>query len=165
MRVVTTIIILLLLAGCEPTYWLSGSVGKAIRKEVRDSRKAEINLNDIVSFEWDELYLYDPYTTRSFICKDLGISKEDCEKEIPDESTDDGEMYLVFRRAGKIVHKEMHIRFNGDFTPVDFAQPLTPENAVFKVIEEGFSSSGEPWFRLKLRSTQSFKPTPKSSAD
>ena len=41
-----------------------------------------------------------------------------CASAIKFESTDDGEVLLVFRYQGKVVHSEMHFRSNGDFTPV-----------------------------------------------
>jgi hypothetical protein len=34
-------------------------------------------------------------------------------------------MLMVFRLKGKVVHSEMHIRWNGDFTP-EPDEPLTP---------------------------------------
>ena len=151
MKLAAIIIVWLSLCACEPSYWLSGPVGKAIRKEVRVAQKTKIHLRELTAFEWDALYLYAPYTSREVICQELGISKEFCHQEISDESMNDGKMYLVFQMAGNIVHKEMYSRFNGDFTPINFALPLTPERAVFEVIEDGVSSRGKPWFRLKLR--------------
>jgi hypothetical protein len=38
-------LILAFICSCEPTYVLSGPVSKAIRKEARDLRKVEIDLN------------------------------------------------------------------------------------------------------------------------
>ena len=67
-------------------------------------------------------------------------------------------MRLVFRKSGKIVHKEMYSRFNGDFTPVDFTLPFKPESAIFDVHQEGVSANGKPWYRLKLRSAVSITP-------
>ncbi|MGD8345007.1 MAG: hypothetical protein PVI38_07360 [Desulfobacterales bacterium] len=61
----------------------------------------------------------------------------------------------MFRNAGKIVHKEMYDRFNGDFTPVDFRRHLKPERAIFDVYQQGVSANGKPWFRLKLRASGS----------
>ncbi len=151
MKLAAIIVVWLSLCACEPSYWLSGPVGKAIRNEVRVAQKTKIHLRKLTAFEWDALYLCAPYTSRKIICQDLGISEEFCHQEIADESRNDGETYLVFKMAGNIVHKEMYTRFNGDFTPIDFALPLTPERAVLKVIEDGVSSRGKPWFRLKLR--------------
>lgn len=70
---------------------------------------------------------------------------------------DDGEMYIVFRNKGAIVHKEMYIRFNGDFTPINYKQPLTPSTAIFTVKPQGKSASGKPWLKLELISNNTFK--------
>lgn len=148
---------LALFFGCEAIYWTDGPVGKAIKKEVRYANKTIIHLSNLTPFEWDEAYFYDPYTPREVICKDLGISEKSCPQEIADESTGDEEMFLVFRKAGKIVHKEMYGRFNGDFAPVNFTLPLKPQSAIFDVCQEGLAANGKPWFRLKLRSTLSIK--------
>lgn len=67
-------------------------------------------------------------------------------------------MFLVFRKSGKIVHKENCGRFNGDFTPVDFGLPLKPESPMFDVDKEGVSGNGKPWLRLKLRPAPSIRP-------
>lgn len=158
MKLTAIIILLALFFGCEPNHWLSGPVGKAIKREVRDARRTAIHLSNLTPFEWDEAYFFDPYTPRQVICEDLGISEKSCPQQITDESTDDGEMFLVFRKSGKIVHKEMYRRFNGDFTPIEFALPLTPESATFEVYQEDVSGNGKPWFRLKLRSTPSIRP-------
>ena len=157
MRCAAILIVPVLLFGCEAIYSTDGPVGKAIKAEVRNARKTSIHLSNLTPFEWDEAYFYDPYTPRQAICKDLGISKKNCPQEIDDESTDDGEMFLVFRKSGKIVHKEMYGRFNGDFAPVDFTLPLKPQGAIFDVYQEGVSANGKPWYRLKLRSSGSIK--------
>ena len=154
-------IILAFLCSCEPTYVFSGPVGKSVRKEVRDLQQAEIDLKKIVPFYWDALHLYGPYTPREMICNDLGIPKDDCRRQITEESIDDGEMFLVFQRSGEIIHQEMHLRFNGDFAPVDFVQPVTPDKAVFDVKEDGVAANGEPWLKLRLRSSASPGPLKK----
>ena len=58
-------------------------------------------------------------------------------------------MYMVFLKNGKIVHREMYNRFNGDFTPLDLSQPIIPEKSVFRVKEEGVSTGGKTWLRLR----------------
>ena len=141
-----------LLAACDSTDYFSGPVSMELRKQIRDQKQTVIDLKEIVPFEWEELYLFSPYTPCSEICKQLGIPDSECKDVISSESMDDGEMYMIFLRNGEIVHKEMHIRFNGDFTPLDFRQPLNPDKAVFTVKNDGVSARGEPWLRLRLRS-------------
>ena len=152
--------LVLLVAACDLSYFSSGTVGKAIRKELRDLEKQELILSEVTQFKWDELFLFDPYTPSSTICVQLGISENQCENEILEESMDEGEMYIVFRKNGIIVHKEMYIRFNGDFTPLNYTQPLTPDTAEFNVKRQGTSASGKPWLKLVLRSNRALQPTP-----
>ncbi len=138
-----------LLFGCDLSGYLSGPVGKALRHEVREKKQKEIDLVKVVPFQWDELFLFEPYTPRNEVCKDLGLNGAECLLVVTSESTDDGEMFMVFRQKKKIVHTEMYVRFNGDFTPLDFKQPITPSEAKFIVKEDGQSASGEPWLKLK----------------
>ena len=143
------IVIGLLLVGCDLSGLLSGKVGSAIRKEVRDRHVTQIDLARIIPFQWDELYLYPPYTPIDWICQDLDIPSEHCADTIDAESTDDGEMYMIFRLAGEIVHQEMHIRYNGDFLPIDYPLPILVSDAVFKVVPtKGRAANKKPWLRL-----------------
>ncbi|NOX77096.1 MAG: hypothetical protein GXP17_10920 [Gammaproteobacteria bacterium] len=152
MRNILIIGIAVLIAGCDLSYFYSGKVGKAIRKELRELNKQKMVLSEITPFEWDELFLFEPYASNFTVCKKLDIPFDQCEKEIPEKSMDDGEMYIVFRNNNNIVHKEMYIRFNGDFTPLNFTQPLTPSTAIFLVKEYGKSASGKPWLKLIMNS-------------
>ena len=155
MRSIFVIGIAMLIAGCDLSYFYSGKVGKAIRKELRELNKQELVMSEITPFEWDELFLFEPYTSNYTVCKKIDIPFDQCEKEIPEKSGGDGEMYIVFLKNKNIVHKEMYIRFNGDFTPLNFKQPLTPSTAIFFVKEKGKSASGKPWLKLILRSNKS----------
>ena len=157
MKRISLILFTLVLASCDISYFYSGTVGKAIRNELRELNKQEIVLSDITQFEWDELFLFEPYTSSKSVCFKLNIPEKQCEAEIPEQSMDDGEMYIVFRNNGVIVHKEMYIRFNGDFTPIKYELPLTPSTALFTVTEQGKSASGKPWLKLKLSSNNTFK--------
>jgi hypothetical protein len=143
-----------LLVSCDPSGYLSGPVGKALRNEVRERKQREIDLVSMVPFKWDELFLFEPYSPRSEVCKELRLKESECSSIVKSESTDDGQMLLVFKLEAQIVHTEMHIRFNGDFTPLDFKQPITPTTAKFRVQEEGHSASGKPWLRLRPTKTE-----------
>jgi hypothetical protein len=157
MKRISLIFTFLLITACDLTYSNSGMVGKAIRHEVRVLEKHDFTLSEITDFTWDQLYLFEPYTPRNSVCKQLTIPENQCEDKIPEHSMDDGEMYIVFRNKGAIVHKEMHIRFNGDFTPINYKQPLTPSTAIFNVKPQGKSASGKPWLKLELISNNTLK--------
>lgn len=154
MKAWLVLVVCALLFGCDWSGYLSGPVGQALRHEVREKKQKEIDLARVVPFKWDELFLFGPYTPRSEVCKELKLNEPECLIVVKSESTDDGEMFLVLRHQGNIVHTEMYIRFNGDFTPLDFKQPITPTDAKFTVKEEGRSASGEPWLRLRPTSKE-----------
>ena len=140
------------LAGCGEAYrfFKSGPVSWALKKEVRDRGATRIVLSQLTSFGWDQLYLFGPYSPKSEVCAELKVAAADCDRKVRDDSTDDGEMLLVFRRAGEVVHVELHYRWHGDFTPVPVAQPISRERAVFRVQQEGQTASGGPWLKLVI---------------
>lgn len=149
MKYIALTLLVFTFVGCDLTGLLSGEVGTAIRKEVRDNGAKQIDLATVVPFKWDELYLFTPHTSSSHVCKELTIPEIQCASIISQESMDDGEIYLVLKLNGKIIHQEMYIRFNGDFTPIEYPMPIKVENSKFKVINSGGKSvSGDPWLKL-----------------
>lgn len=152
-KLLFTIISLSLLMGCGALYRYSksGEVGWALKKAIRDDHKQEIVLKDLTHFNWDEFYVFNPYTSTDDVCKQLGLSSVECKNTIKAASTDDGVMLLVFRNQGKVVHVEMHFRWHGDFTPAP-DKPFTPTSAVFLVVAEGKGANGGAWLRLRPKS-------------
>jgi hypothetical protein len=138
------------LSGCGDVYryFKSGEVSWALKNELRDKHSKEVNIAKLTDFEWDELYLFGPYEPTDDICKHLRIAPEECRSVITSESTDDGEMLMVFRHNGKVVHTEMHIRWHGDFTPVP-DEAFSRTSAVFNVFVEGKGSLGQDHLVLR----------------
>jgi hypothetical protein len=149
MRITIIAITLLCLSGCGNIYryFSSGEVGWALKRELRDKRTQEVTIAKLTKFQWDELFLFGPYYPTSEICKRLNLTPAECKSTITSESTDDGEMLMVFRNTGKVVHTEMHIRWHGDFTPVP-NKSFTPATAIFKVVVDGKGTQGQDWLRL-----------------
>lgn len=143
---------LCVLAGCGEAYryFGSGPVGWAIKQEVRDRGASRVVLSRLTSFDWDQLFLFAPYSPRSEVCAVLKIAASDCDGKVPAVSSDDGVMLLAFQRAGAVVHVELHYRWHGDFTPLPSMQPIRRDTAVFRVRREGQSASGGPWLKLVL---------------
>lgn len=151
MRIFIAILLVISLSGCGDIYryFNSGEVGWNLKKELRDKKVSKVELAKLTDFKWDEFVIFNPYQPTSEICKHLKLLSEECKSAITVESTDDGEMLMVFRLKGKVVHTEKHIRWHGDFTPVSEVS-FTPQTAVFSVSIEGKGALGEDW--LKLRS-------------
>ncbi|MNZ55617.1 hypothetical protein D3C78_735480 [compost metagenome] len=150
MRILLTVLLVLSLSGrgdvCR--YQRSGEVGWALKKEIRDKKSIRVEIAKLTNFKWDEMFLFGPYQPTSEVCKRLELSSIACKTIITAELADDGEMLMVFRLNGKVVHTEMHIRWHGDFTPVP-DKPFTPRTAVFSVSVEGKDASGEGWLKLR----------------
>lgn len=120
-------------AGCSDDARVSKAIGKLV-----DERKSEtIRLADATSFAWDQVYLFGPYATRRHVCTTLGIQEAYCERQIPFESHDDGDMSIAFLANGRLVYYARHSRANGDFTPVPAGQPLSRDRAVFRMLRDG----------------------------
>lgn len=132
MRTLIPVLLVLCIPGCGDSfrYLKNGEVGMALHKEIRDRKSTIVEISRLTDFEWDEMFLLNPYHPTNEVCKRLDLSEVDWKASITKESTDDGEMLLVFRLKGKVVHTEMHYRYYGDFTsaPTD---PCTPRTAVF----------------------------------
>lgn len=123
-------------------------VSAAIGNAVRDQQMQEIRIAALTDFEWDKVYLFDPYAPRAHICEVLGVEARQCERVVPFESMDDGIMSLAFVSGTQVVRYARHRRLNGDFTPVVSRQPLLASEAVFKVVPSGVLQDGRPWFKL-----------------
>lgn len=128
-------------------YITSGEVGRALKKELRDNRATQVDIARLTDFEWDEFILAGPYEPAEDICKRLRIAPTQCHKVITTESLDDGEIVMLFRHNGKVVHIEKHFRFHGDFTPIP-NESFTRKTAVFNVSVDGKSASGQSWLKL-----------------
>lgn len=138
---VTAAFTLFLVTGCDRAgeillegehYLQSGSVGWAMKKELRDKRSQTVDIARLTEFPWDELFLFGPYEPRTAVCHRLAIAPDRCTAVVPYESKDDSEMLMVFRHRGEVVHTEIHLRMNGDFLPVP-ALAVQAGSAVFDV--------------------------------
>lgn len=137
-----------LLSACQYFDAPPGPVSLALKEELRTKKVTNVDLATLTKFEWDELILFGPYQPIQDVCRELGLSYVSCARTIQVQSNDDGEMLMVFRKDGAIVHVEMHYRFNGDFSPIKKAQRISPKNGRFQVKQTSTTSSGEPWLQL-----------------
>ena len=139
-------IALVAVACSSPDDQVSSTIGVALREQ----NAKEVRMTAVTDFEWDKLYLFDPYTPRSEICNVLGVQVKNCERVVPFESTDDGVMSMAFLSGTRVVRYSRHIRWNGDFTPSPKRQPIPAERAIFRVQPTGETRDGKPWLRLVL---------------
>ncbi|MFC7420577.1 hypothetical protein ACFQNF_11910 [Iodobacter arcticus] len=117
-----------------------------MNKELRDNTQVE--MVKLTKFAWDEFFLFDPYLPKSEVCKRLMLSAVECKSAFKIEFIGEGEMLMVFRLKGRLVHTELHRRYFGDFTPAP-ETPFTPQTAVFLVATEGKGALGGDWLKLR----------------
>ena len=152
MRWIALGICLATLAGCDGyRYLTSGEVSWKLKKELRDNGAKEVDLASLTSFEWDELFMFGPYTPEQEICARLAMELASCKSKV-ESPMNKSQILLVFRKAGEIVHVENHYRIHGDFTPLnDHGQVVTPKTAKFSAYSAGEATTGEPWLKLRQR--------------
>lgn len=141
-----------LLASCAPEdggRQFSAALGSKLRTE----RPTEVDLATVASFAWDELFVFEPYSTRDDNCKVLQLDFIECRTTFP-AMVDEGEYLLVFRRNARLARAERHRRMNGDFyAPASKRpQPVRRSAARFMVVPmPADGSKAEPRYRLEYK--------------
>jgi len=139
---------LALVAGCSSS---AGEFSVALGKRLQVERQPVVDLAKVTSLNWEELFIFGPYSIREESCKLLQLSWLECRFTIP-SSVDEGEYFLVFRAKQKVVHSERHARGNGDFHSRGGRrpQPVSHLSAKFNVVPTGSATpQGAQWFRLE----------------
>ena len=124
----------LFLAGCTKHHPVSLAIGTQANK----SDAQIVRLAEATKFEWDQVYLFDPYKDRTDICAMVKIPASDCTRQLGSDLQGDGEMSLAFMSRGRLVHYVRHLRGQGDFTPAPALdrQPIAAKDAVFRVVRK-----------------------------
>lgn len=121
--------------GLSVLYWWYS--GPPIKPEVSSRLAAAvqagdtlIELNEVALFDWSDVYIIPPYTTKARAEKAMGVSWpwRWSAIEFRDEF-----MLLVFLDSGRVVGIVEHPRNPGDFAPVAKIQRYTRSNARFAV--------------------------------
>ena len=131
-----------LLTACQFADQPPGPVSNAIKEELHSKRASRIDIASLTKFDWDELLLFEPYQSRSDVCKSLGLANAQCDQTITFQSNDDAQMLMVFRKDGRVSHVEMHYRFNGDFLPSKEMQRISRDGSLFEAKTDGKSTDG-----------------------
>ena len=127
-----------------------GPVSDAIGAAAEVAKAQPIVISKVTHFEWDELWVFGPYSDKDEVCRRLALNGLRCTFQVKEDFLSDGVQSLVFRLRGSVVHSELHARSHGDFYPTPPNQPLTPSTAVFDVFASGISTAGDPWRILRL---------------
>lgn len=110
-----------------------------LRKAVKQSTSPNtFNMADITDFQWDELYIFGPYTPGSEIENTLGFSWPPAFTCGIDKY--DGHCLLVFVGNNEVTRYYMYPRNYGDFSQVDSDKIYTLDSAIFSVrVDNGWA--------------------------
>ncbi len=152
LRVAIAIDMLVLFALCSASAFAAeGQFSKALRSRLQAETLTEIDLGKVGPFAWEDMYIFQPRTTREENCKIVAVDWFECRFTFPSVVGDD-EYFLVFRRKGQIIRAERHPRSNGAFgtSSIRHPQPVLVSAAVFRV-EPTSSADGKPAFQLEYQ--------------
>lgn len=95
-------------------------------------------MSDLTDFRWEELYVFEPYTSREHIEKILGLPYPAAEDS--GMSYSDAFCLLVFTHDQRVIRSIDYARRDGDFCSLSEAGKINREAAVFSVAQstEGF---------------------------
>lgn len=130
-------ILLICLAFAAVAVWVmpgQDDISQKIWKLALASTDGTLRLTDAVPGEWDYVHMFGPYAPRSHVCGMLGVAPGACSREVPFESSDDGEMSLAFVAGGQVVRYVRHTAGNGDFSPVADGKPVARAQAVYRIL-------------------------------
>ncbi len=145
------------LAHGGPALAAEGRFSAALARVLEDRPPAEIDLAVVTPFAWEEMFIFEPQSSREENCKVLDLGWIDCRLTLPAE-VGANEHFLVFRRKQQIIRSEPHARTNGDFGVGSRGrpQPLLRADARFAVVTLGRSSQESvPAYRLDFLGAQS----------
>lgn len=103
-----------------------------------NSNDSIIHLRGVSSFEWDEVFIFKPYTSTTEIDKTLGFKWEGSESTKINNR--DGYNLFVFVAMGEVVKFSNVSRTNGDFTRLTKSGPFSKEST-FKVKLEPYAGN------------------------
>jgi hypothetical protein len=128
----------------------SGELRLSLAEPVRRERLIEVDLASIRPFEWGELFVFGPYTTREAACRSLDLAPLRCHFVVP-RSSDEGANWLAFRNCGRLVHWQHHSRGNRDFEAAraSLSSPIEKTSARFAVLPAS-SAGGPTWAHFGL---------------
>jgi len=124
-----------IVAACAPSNGPDLELGRRIAAEVSKGTGTVLRMADVAEFEWDTLYVFGPYSTRSSIASRVGFEWPQADRTGIREN--EGIALLLFVRKGEVVRYVIQPRDQGDFANVRDSTGFGTDNAVFTVRPRG----------------------------
>jgi hypothetical protein len=117
---------LLALLGCN-----KNGVTDGIDTQVRAGATV-VNLAQVADFDWDQLFVFGPYSYPEGMCKTLGLSSHNCSAAALKE-VDERDFLLLFLKDRKITYRETFSRLKGNFDQSCLGKAIPRADARFAI--------------------------------
>lgn len=92
-----------------------------------------VSLNEVIPFEWDSLYTFEPYQSKTEIAEIIGFQSND----IKENNINEGMVHLLFVKNDKVVASILsyssNLGYNIDFSSKENLKVTHSENAQFYI--------------------------------
>lgn len=92
-----------------------------------------VSLNEVIPFEWDTLYTFEPYQSKAEIAENIGFQSND----IKENNANEGMVHLLFVKNNKVVASILgyssSLGYNIDFASKENMKVTYAENAQFAI--------------------------------
>jgi hypothetical protein len=136
-------IVMVVLIGCRK---YEDKISSVIADKISAGEGTTIDIAKLTSFDWNRLYIFGPYESRDSL-QDIVGQRFLGNNELP-LGVKEGYTLFVFTRSNKVIHYFNHPRGSGDFSGIDPPKWFTPQNAKFRVYQDGLGLYGK-WLKLK----------------
>ncbi|OAT81921.1 hypothetical protein A6P54_10435 [Bacillus sp. MKU004] len=128
-KLMISFLFIVLVAGCnQKSIKHNKDLEESIFSIVEDENNSEISVGALTDFEWDQAFLFEPYTPEEQMEKELGVEFED-----PSNLRSRDDIYLlVFMDDGKVIQYAEVDRQGSDFS-IGGVEYLTPEQDVIEI--------------------------------
>ncbi len=128
-KLMISFLFIVLVAGCnQKSIKHNKDLEESIFSIVEDENNSEISVGALTDFEWDQAFLFEPYTPDEQMEKELGVEFED-----PSNLRSRDDIYLlVFMDDGKVIQYAEVDRQGSDFS-IGGVEYLTPEQDVIEI--------------------------------
>lgn len=105
---------------------ISDNISRVLKSDAN-----QISMSDVTPFEWDELFIFPPYSSEEMVNEALGFAWQEYDKSGIEYN--DGHALLVFIRDDKTAAWCMNPRNNGDFAHLFNSNGYSKSKAVFRI--------------------------------
>jgi hypothetical protein len=145
--ILLTLWMIMLIIGCSAEHTSKNEMIDTLKQEIERKQKSgdTLNMMEIISSDWDRMYVFGPYTPESKIQEVLGF---ELKENFRIDERDDINL-LVFVKDNNVIQLIYFPRSFGDFTSADYLPIMADKaEALFEITPAQDTSGGFPLLKL-----------------